>query len=90
MAKSKSKSKLASKRPKISKRSKRSKRSKSSKGSKSSSSKNIAYCVVCKKKVKMIGCKLTKSVKGQPMLKGKCSVCGTGVNRFVKKGTKSC
>lgn len=82
-----------SKSPKASKRSKRSKRSKvskSSKGSKGSPSKHIAWCVRCHDKVKMTGCKITKSVKGQPMLKGKCSVCGTKVNRFVKKGTKSC
>ena len=79
-----------SKSPKASKRSKRTKRSKASKSSKGSPSKHIAWCVRCHAKVKMTGCKLTKSVKGQPMLKGKCSVCGTKVNRFVKKGTKSC
>ena len=98
MAKSKSsrKSNKVSKRsnrsksPKASKRSKRSKRSKASKASKGSPSKHVAWCVRCHEKVKMVGCKLSKSVKGQPMLKGKCGVCGTKVNRFVKKGTKSC
>lgn len=90
MAKSKSASKRSPKRSKASKRSKRSKRSKASKTSKGSPSKHVAYCVKCAKKVKMTGCKLTKSVKGQPMLKGKCDVCGTKVNRFVSKGTKSC
>jgi hypothetical protein len=76
-----------SKSPKASKKSKKSKKSKSSKGS---PSKHIAYCVRCGKNVKMTGCKLTKTSKGQPMLKGKCDACGTKVNRFVKKGTKSC
>jgi|UniRef100_A0A6C0I6W3 hypothetical protein len=92
MAKSKSRStsKRSPKRSKASKRSKRSKRSKASKTSKGSPSKHIAYCVRCGKKVKMTSCKLTKSVKGQPMIKGKCSVCDTKVNRFVSKGTKSC
>jgi cytochrome c553 len=100
MAKSKSRSPKShkvtkrskrSKSPKASKKTKRTKRSKASKSSsKGSPSKHIAWCVRCHDKVKMTGCKVTKSVKGQPMLKGKCSVCGTKVNRFVKKGTKSC
>ena len=90
--KSKQASKL-SKRSKVAKASKRSKSPKSSKRSKksrASPSKHEAYCVRCRKTVKMTGCKLTKSSKGQPMLQGKCGVCGTKVNRFVKKGTKSC
>ena len=102
MAKSKSRSPKShkvtkrskrSKSPKASKKTKRTKRTKRSKASKSSKgtpSKHIAWCVRCDDNVKITACKITKSVKGQPMLKGKCSVCGTKVNRFVKKGTKSC
>ena len=95
MAKSKSRSKSSkvskrSKRSKVSKRSKRSKRSKASKGSKGSPSKHIAWCVRCHDNVKMSGCKLTKAKNGRLMMKGKCSECGTKVNRFVKNGTKSC
>lgn len=92
MAKSKSRSKSSkvskrSKRSKVSKRSKRTKRSKRSKGS---PSKHIAWCVRCHDNVKMTACKLAKAKNGRLMLKGKCSECGTKVNRFVKNGTKSC
>lgn len=66
------------------------KHSKSRKSKGSSYSKYIARCLKCKKNVKISGCKISKTVKGQPMVKGKCGVCGTKVNRFVKKGTKSC
>ena len=82
MAKSKSPSKY-SKSPKRSpkKSPKSSKRSKSPKRSPSSKS---AYCLRCKKNVKITGCKVSKTSKGQPMIKGKCSICGTKVNRFIK------
>ena len=87
MAKSRSKSRSPKRSAKRSpKRSaKRStKRSKSPKGSKCPS-KSTAYCLSCRKMMKITGCKLTKSSKGQPMVKGKCEKCGTKVNKFVKK-----
>ena len=90
-----SKSRQVSKRskvskPKMSKASKSPKSSKRSKKSRASPSKHEARCLKCRKTVKITGCKLTKSSKGQPMLQGKCGVCGTKVSTFVKKGTKSC
>lgn len=87
MAKSKRSPKGMSKQSKLSR--KTSKRSKSSKVSKGSS-KHVAYCLGCGKKVKMLGCKIVKSVKGQPMKQGKCSICGRKICQFVKKGTKNC
>ena len=88
MAKSKRSPKCMSKQSKRSKKS--SKRSKMSKSSKGSPSKHVAYCLGCGKKVKMLGCKIVKSVKGQPMKQGKCSMCGRKISQFVKKGTKNC
>jgi hypothetical protein len=73
----------------VSKRSKKSKTSKRSRKS-GSSKKQIAYCVRCRDKVKMISCKYSKTVKGVPICKGKCEHCGTKVNRFLKKDSKSC
>lgn len=87
MAKSKRVSKGMSKRSKRSRKTKTSKRSKSPGGS---PSKSMAYCLGCGKKVKMLGCKIVKSAKGQPMKKGKCSVCSRKICQFVKKGTKDC
>jgi hypothetical protein len=43
------------------------------------------YCVVCHKKVNMVGAKLAKTKNGRDMMKGKCPKCGTGVNRFLSK-----
>ena len=45
----------------------------------------IGYCVKCGKKVPMVNAVLTKTKKGQPMMKGRCAKCGTKVCRFVKK-----
>ncbi len=95
MAKSHSKSSMTKRSPKHSKCPKRSpkhskspkrspKRSKSPKGSKCPS-KSVATCLPCKKQVKIVGCKMSKSKKGQPMVRGKCEKCGRGVSRFVKK-----
>ena len=42
------------------------------------------YCLKCKKKQKIDDVKNTKSKNGRNMLKGKCSVCGTTVCKFVK------
>ena len=82
MAKSKSPSKY-SKSPKRSPK-KSPKSSKRSKSPKRSPSSKCAYCLRCKKNVKITGCKVSKTSKGQPMIKGKCSICGTKVNRFIK------
>ena len=90
-----SKSRQVSKRskaskPKMSKASKSPKSSKRSKKSRASPSKHEAYCVRCRKTVKITGCKLAKASNGRLMFQGKCAVCGAKVNRFVKNGTKSC
>ena len=42
-------------------------------------------CLVCRKTVNISGGKMTKTSKGQPMVKGKCPKCGTTVARFVKR-----
>lgn len=44
-----------------------------------------AYCVRCKAKREMDGATKTKTKKGQPMMKGKCSKCGTKMCMFVKR-----
>ena len=41
-----------------------------------------AYCVKCKKKVKMGDAKAVKLKNGKPAMKGKCPKCGTGVFRI--------
>lgn len=45
----------------------------------------IAYCVKCRAKKEMTGATRTTTKKGQPMMKGKCSKCGTRVCKFVPK-----
>lgn len=42
-------------------------------------------CLVCKKTVNISGGKITKTSKGQPMIKGKCPKCGTTVVSFLKR-----
>ena len=90
MAKSRSPKRSMSKRSKSPKASKSPKRSMSKRSKSPKGSKRTAYCLKCRKATKIVGCKLTKSSKGQPMVKGKCEKCGTKVNQFVKKSTKSC
>ena len=42
------------------------------------------YCVKCKAKKPMVGCKASKSSNGRNMVKGTCKTCGTNMNVFVK------
>ena len=45
-----------------------------------------AYCVKCKTNDRpMIDCTKTTTVRGQPMMKGKCGVCNAGMCKFMKK-----
>lgn len=41
------------------------------------------YCVKCKNKVEMKDATEVESKNGKPMLKGKCSDCGTTVCRIL-------
>ena len=41
------------------------------------------YCVVCHKKVNIVGAKLSKTKNGRNIMKSKCPKCGTKVNRFL-------
>lgn len=43
------------------------------------------YCVRCRQSTTGRDVRRAQTRKGQPMLKGKCARCGTGVNRFIKK-----
>ena len=43
-----------------------------------------AYCVKCRKKVKMDKAKEVKLKNGKPAMKGVCPECGTGVFRIGK------
>lgn len=42
-----------------------------------------AYCVVCRRKVKMVNEKTVKLKNGRRAAKGKCPNCGTTVYRFL-------
>ena len=42
-----------------------------------------AYCVKCKKKVKVKDAVKTKTKKGKPMMKSKCSECGTEFQSYL-------
>jgi len=42
------------------------------------------YCVKCKDKVELDNYKKVTTKNNRTMLKGKCPVCGTTVNKFVK------
>ena len=46
-----------------------------------------AYCVKCKAKRPMTNSQRVVLKNGRPALKGMCSVCGTKMMRFVKKGS---
>lgn len=47
---------------------------------------DIAYCVKCKEKREMLDTERVTMKNGRPALKGKCSVCGTGMYKMLKKG----
>ena len=42
-----------------------------------------AYCVKCKAKVAVANGEKVTMKNGRPALKGKCSVCGTGVYKIL-------
>ena len=42
-----------------------------------------AYCVKCRKKVDIASGEKVKMKNGRPAMKGKCSVCGTGVYKIL-------
>lgn len=44
-----------------------------------------AYCMKCKEARTMKDPEETTMKNGRPAVKGKCSVCGTGLYRIVKK-----
>jgi hypothetical protein len=46
-----------------------------------------AYCVKCKAKRLMKDTQEVVLKNGRPAIKGICTVCGTKVMRFVKKGS---
>jgi hypothetical protein len=43
----------------------------------------IGYCVKCKKKRDMVGAVETVLKNAKRAMKGKCSVCGTGMMKFL-------
>lgn len=45
----------------------------------------LIYCVKCKKKTSTLHTKLSTTKNNRSVLKGKCGVCGTTKNMFVKK-----
>lgn len=47
---------------------------------------DLAYCVKCKRKVAIGEAEEVTTKNGRKALKGRCSVCGTTVMRFVKSG----
>lgn len=44
-----------------------------------------AYCVKCHKKAKMLNCETCKDKRGRKREKGKCSICGTKMSKYVAK-----
>lgn len=47
----------------------------------------IGYCVKCKKKTEMVNTEKVTMKNGRPAMKGKCSVCGTGMYKILPKGS---
>jgi hypothetical protein len=47
----------------------------------------IAYCVKCKEKREMADAQEVEMKNGRKAMKGKCSVCGTGMYSILKKET---
>ncbi len=43
----------------------------------------IAYCVKCKQKREMKDVEKVTMKNGRPAMKGKCSVCGTGMYKML-------
>ncbi|MCK4978923.1 MAG: hypothetical protein KAS62_00935 [Candidatus Delongbacteria bacterium] len=45
--------------------------------------KEMGYCVKCRDKREIKDAKQVKMKNGRPALKGKCSICGTGMYRIL-------
>jgi hypothetical protein len=45
----------------------------------------VAYCMKCKKKTEMVKTEEVTMKNGRKALKGKCSVCGTGMYKILGK-----
>ena len=45
----------------------------------------VAYCMKCKKKVEMKETQEVTMKNGRKALKGKCTVCGTGMYKILGK-----
>lgn len=50
----------------------------------SETKKFTGHCMKCKQAQEIVGTR-KETRTGQPMLQGKCPVCGTGVSRFVSR-----
>jgi len=46
-------------------------------------SEEVGYCVKCRKKTEMVNTEKVTMKNGRPALKGKCSVCGTGMYKIL-------
>jgi len=44
---------------------------------------NTGYCVKCKTKREMVKTERVRMKNGRPAMKGKCSVCGTGMYKIL-------
>ncbi len=47
-----------------------------------------AYCVKCKAKTEMNEVETVTMKNGRPAMKGKCSVCGTGMYKILSTAAK--
>ena len=47
-----------------------------------------AYCLKCKQKQVISEAKEGQFKNGTPVMKGKCSVCGSGLNMIMKRKKK--
>ena len=45
-----------------------------------------AYCVKCKSVQTMVNSEVVTMKNGRQALRGKCDVCGTGMNKILPKG----
>jgi len=55
------------------------------KGGRMAEEKPIGYCVKEKTKREMVNVERVTMKNGRPALKGKCSVCGTGMYKILSK-----
>ena len=50
--------------------------------------KETAYCVKCKAKAEMKDVEKVEMKNGRPAMKGKCTVCGTGMYKILSAAKK--